>query len=124
MLHYLYSKLPDEVAIATPNRCSRGDLSNACQAALQAEVDFLSDGLRKLQHSGTRSGLGISDFEEEEGGSGDDDLRRVGEKFKRSQLEFVGEKSRSLEIPARVREKLTKLQVNTDTAVIHLLQQI
>jgi len=123
MLHYLYCKLPDEVAIATPNRCSRGDLSNACQAALQAEVDFLSDGLRKLQHSGTRSSLGISDFKEE-GGSGDYDLRRVGEKFKRSQLEFVGEKNRSLEIPARVREKLTQLQVNTDTAVIHLLQQI
>ncbi|WAQ97885.1 hypothetical protein MAR_022258 [Mya arenaria] len=111
MVHYLYSKLPDEVIISTKEISRDSDSAKACREALKKEANFLSSGLKKLL--GDRDSGHISDDENDQ-----EDARKVGEKFKRQQKHYFEEKSKKIEVPSRVVQRLAQLQSQTDAAFI------
>ncbi|KAL4230400.1 hypothetical protein ACF0H5_010782 [Mactra antiquata] len=78
-VHHLYTHLPDSTVIL-PRKHSQNAKQTKCLTALQKEARFLHSGLRELLNDGDHEIKAPDDIDDDD----DNDLRKVGEKFKRS----------------------------------------
>ena len=112
LVHHLYSKLPDQVVIVA-KETSEEAIATTCVQALQKEAHFLSHGLRKLLNEHEQK-QASGDFDD----AADDDLRKVGEKFKRRQEHLRQNEASHLKVSAEsLREfqrELTNIKRKTD----------
>lgn len=101
LVHHLYATLPDRVVIVV-KETENETLNARCIQALQREAHFLSHGLQTL--------LNEHDQKQAAGEADDaavDDLRTVGEKFKRKQQKLRENEKAKLQVSS---DKLRKLQ--------------
>lgn len=92
------------------------EVKNTCLAALQRETDFLSHGLRKLlnNHERRQASCDIDDTDE-------DDVRKVGEKFKRKQEQLWKKQGECIDTSSEevkeFFEELNNIRAETDMAI-------
>ena len=118
MVHHLYASLPDHVIILhqTP---SNSDITQSYLPLLQRELSFLEHGVRKL--------LGDTDHDQRVStealeGTGED-IRKVGEKFKRQKEKLVEKMKREVNEDKLkdLYEQLMRLAKETDLNIVKAL---
>ncbi|KAH3843029.1 uncharacterized protein LOC127876690 [Dreissena polymorpha] len=112
MIHFLYSKLPDEVVIECAPENTHAKNSK-CLVALQKEVEFLQKELKAMIPENKHMELSDEDG---------DDVRIVGEKFKRQQDKWKSLDSKTIDYSSNPNflTKLNYLRTQTDAAFIDL----
>lgn len=117
LVHYLYSKLPDNLIIVAKETDTE-QVKATCVKALQKEANFLSYGLKQLL-SDHEKNQALSDSDDTES----DDLRKVGEKFKRQRERFKQAQDKCIDLSsARATEYLKKLNIikaETDKTIVN-----
>lgn len=112
LVHHLYATLPDQVVVVAKEP-SDGCINDRCIKALQKEAHFLSQSLQKLLNDHDQK-QASSDFD----AGAEDDLRKVGEKFKRKQQQLKQNDKAHLQLATedlcQLKEELSSIREKTD----------
>ena len=118
LVHHLYASLPDHVIILYQSP-SRSDIIQSCLPSLQRELSFLEHGVRKLLDDTDDDQTWLT----EAVGGNNEDIRKVGEKFKRQKERLVEKMSREVN-QDKLRdlyEQLMRLAKETDLHIVKAL---
>ena len=118
LVHHLYASLPDHVIILHRSPSS-SDIAQSCLPSLQRELSFLEHGVRKLLDD-----LDHDQRESTEASEGNgEDIRKVGEKFKRQKERLVEKMKREVNEDKLkdLYEQLMRLAKETDLNIVKAL---
>ena len=116
LVHHLYACLPDHIIILLQEP-SAAEVTQSCLPSLQRELHFLSHGVRKLLEDSDLKASGVSDDHSEAEG---DDIRKVGEKFKRRREKLLEKSKHEVNRVSmnNLCEQLMKITHETDSAIV------